>query len=118
PRPPDGPYGLPSHGDDARGHQHDRGRRSRAAFRAARGLPRRQLRVPFLLWRLDEHYEVTFRRPDSPLKLKPSECFKRQCFVSVEAVEVFVKQVIEAIGDDALVFSTVVPHAESSDRPA
>ncbi len=69
--------------------------------------------VPFLLWRLDEHYEVTFRRPDSPLKLKPSEYFKRQCFVSVEADEDFVKQVIEAIGDDTIVFSTDWPHGDS-----
>src|SRR3989454_828275 len=95
-RPPDGPYSLPSHGDDARGHQHDRGRRSRAASRAARGLPRGQLRLDTLPpLALDEHYEGTFRRPDSPLKLKPSEYFKRQCFVSVEAGEDFVKQIIE-----------------------
>src|SRR5712691_7148092 len=33
--------------------------------------------VPFLLWRLDEHHEVTFRRPDSLLTMKPSEYFKR-----------------------------------------
>ncbi len=39
---------------------------------------------------------MTFRRPDSPLKLKPSEYFKRQCFVSAEADEDFVKQVHEA----------------------
>jgi uncharacterized protein len=69
--------------------------------------------VPFLLWRLDEHYEVTFRRPDSPLTLKPSEYFRRQCFVSVEADEDFVKQVIEAIGDDTIVFSTDWPHGDS-----
>src|SRR5919109_1678788 len=61
--------------------------------------------VPFLLWRLDEHYEVTFRRPDSPLTMKPSDYFKRQCFVSVEADEDFVKQVIEYMGDDTIVFS-------------
>ena len=69
--------------------------------------------VPFLLWRLDEHYEVTFRRPDSPLTMKPSEYFKRQCFVSVEADEDFVKQVIQAIGDDTIVFSTDWPHGDS-----
>jgi predicted TIM-barrel fold metal-dependent hydrolase len=69
--------------------------------------------VPFLLWRLDEHYEVTFRRPDSQLTMKPSEYFRRQCFVSVEADEDFVKQVIEAIGDDTIVFSTDWPHGDS-----
>jgi predicted TIM-barrel fold metal-dependent hydrolase len=69
--------------------------------------------VPFLLWRLDEHYEVTFRRPDSPLTMKPSDYFKRQCFVSVEADEDFVKQVIEYMGDDTIVFSTDWPHGDS-----
>ena len=69
--------------------------------------------VPFLLWRLDEHYEVTFRRPDSPLRMKPSDYFKRQCFVSVEADEDFVKQVIEYMGDDTIVFSTDWPHGDS-----
>jgi uncharacterized protein len=69
--------------------------------------------VPFLLWRLDEHYEVTFRRPDSKLTMKPSEYFRRQCFVSVEADEEFVKQVIEAIGDETIVFSTDWPHGDS-----
>jgi uncharacterized protein len=69
--------------------------------------------VPFLLWRLDEHYEVTFRRPDSKLTMKPSEYFKRQCFVSVEADEDFVKQVIDYMGDDTIVFSTDWPHGDS-----
>ena len=69
--------------------------------------------VPFLLWRLDEHYEVTFRRPESKLTMKPSEYFKRQCFVSVEADEDFVKQVIDYMGDDTIVFSTDWPHGDS-----
>jgi predicted TIM-barrel fold metal-dependent hydrolase len=69
--------------------------------------------VPFLLWRLDEHYEVTFRRPDSKLTMKPSEYFTRQCFVSVEADEDFVKQVIDYMGDDTIVFSTDWPHGDS-----
>jgi predicted TIM-barrel fold metal-dependent hydrolase len=69
--------------------------------------------VPFLLWRLDEHYEVTFQRPDSQLTMKPSEYFTRQCFVSVEADEDFVKQVIDYMGDDTIVFSTDWPHGDS-----
>jgi len=69
--------------------------------------------VPFLLWRLDEHYEVTFQRPDSQLTMKPSAYFKRQCFVSVEADEDFVKQVIDYMGDDTVVFSTDWPHGDS-----
>ena len=56
------------------------GRGVRTASQSARCLPEGNCSwVPFLLWRLDEHYEVTFRRPDSKLTMKPSEYFKRQC---------------------------------------
>jgi hypothetical protein len=48
--------------------------------------------VPFLLWRLDEHYEVAFGRAKSALTMKPSEYFKGLCFVSVEADEAFEKE--------------------------
>ncbi len=68
--------------------------------------------VPFLLWRLDEHYEVTFRR-EPTLTMKPSEYFRRQGFVSVEADEDFVKQVIDSMSDDTIVFSTDWPHGDS-----
>ena len=47
------------------------------------------------------------------LKTAPSEYFKRQCFVSVECDEEPVKYVIDAIGDDRLVFSTDFPHGDS-----
>jgi predicted TIM-barrel fold metal-dependent hydrolase len=69
--------------------------------------------VPFLLWRMDEHWEWLgdVFAPDLPLA--PSEYFKRQCFVSVECDEEPVKYVIDAIGDDRIVFSTDFPHGDS-----
>jgi hypothetical protein len=41
--------------------------------------------APWLLYRLDEHYEWTggFEAPD--LTMPPSEYFKRNCWISVEA---------------------------------
>src|SRR5262249_45563132 len=47
------------------------------------------------------------------LTMAPSEYFKRQCFVSVECDEEPVKHVIDAIGDDRIVFSTDFPHGDS-----
>jgi uncharacterized protein len=69
--------------------------------------------VPFMLWRLDEHWE-NFREiyPD-PLPEPPSAYFRRQCFVSVEADETPVRHVVEDIGDRQLVFSTDYPHFDS-----
>lgn len=72
--------------------------------------------VPLILWRLDEHFEVESgfnERVASRLSMRPREYFKRQCWVSVEAEETFVKQVIEAIGDDNIMFSNDWPHIDS-----
>jgi uncharacterized protein len=69
--------------------------------------------VPFLLWRMDEHWERQGDVYAAELQAAPSEYFKRQCFVSVECDEEPVKYVIDAIGDDRLVFSTDFPHGDS-----
>jgi uncharacterized protein len=69
--------------------------------------------LPWLLWRLDEHYELGgfIERPQ--LKMKPSEYFFRQCYVSIECDEYSAKG-IEAFGiEDNLVFSTDFPHPDS-----
>src|SRR5262249_3758380 len=44
---------------------------------------------------------------------KPSELFRRQCFVSVEPEEELAKHVIAELGDDNLVVSTDWPHDDS-----
>ena len=69
--------------------------------------------LPFLLWRLDEHWERLgdVYRPD--MTMAPSEYFKRQCYASVESDEEPVKYVIDYMGSDRLVFSTDFPHSDS-----
>src|SRR5437868_1102789 len=69
--------------------------------------------VPFLLWRMDEHWEWLGDVYARELTMAPSAYFKRQCFVSVECDEEPVKHVIDAIGDDRIVFSTDFPHGDS-----
>jgi predicted TIM-barrel fold metal-dependent hydrolase len=69
--------------------------------------------VPFLLWRMDEHWEWLGDVYAPELTMAPSAYFKRQCFVSVECDEEPVKHVIDAIGDDRIVFSTDFPHGDS-----
>ena len=69
--------------------------------------------VPFLLWRMDEHWEWLGDVYARELTMAPSGYFKRQCFVSVECDEEPVKHVIDAIGDDRIVFSTDFPHGDS-----
>lgn len=69
--------------------------------------------LPYWLWRMDEHYEVLpFQVPW--LKMKPSEYFRRQCFISFEADETRLGEVIESIGADRVVFASDYPHWDAT----
>ena len=69
--------------------------------------------APWFLYRLDEHWEWTgwYEAPD--LTMPPSEYFKRNCWVSVEADEVTVPHFVETFGDERIIFSTDYPHGDS-----
>jgi hypothetical protein len=62
---------------------------------------------------MDEGYEREgdIFMPD--LTIRPSEYFKRQCFISVEPDEAPARYTIEEFGCDQLVFSTDYPHGDS-----
>lgn len=67
--------------------------------------------LPWLLYRLDERYSMwESAKAVTKLSIKPSEYFRRQCFISTDVDEYLVKDVIEHLGDDNLVFSTDYPH--------
>ena len=68
--------------------------------------------VPWLMWRLDEHYEWKgFEHPE--LTIHPSEYFKRQGFASVECDEWPSKYIDDAGFGHTVVFSTDYPHPDS-----
>jgi predicted TIM-barrel fold metal-dependent hydrolase len=69
--------------------------------------------LPWLLWRLDEGWEREGDVWAPDVSMPPSEYFRRQCVVSVEPDEIVVKQVIDAVGGDQIVFSTDYPHGDS-----
>lgn len=69
--------------------------------------------APWLLDRLDEHFEWTGWFEGTDLTMKPSEYFRRQCFLGVEAEERTAGQYLDWFGDDNLVFSTDYPHGDS-----
>jgi predicted TIM-barrel fold metal-dependent hydrolase len=69
--------------------------------------------LPFLLWRMDEHYEWIGDVHARELTLPPSAYFKRQCYVSVECDEEPIKGVFDLMGVDNVVFSTDFPHPDS-----
>jgi predicted TIM-barrel fold metal-dependent hydrolase len=69
--------------------------------------------LPFLLWRLDEHWELYGDQWAPSLKNPPSFYFKRQCYASVECDEEPAKYAIDFLGNERLVFSTDFPHVDT-----
>jgi predicted TIM-barrel fold metal-dependent hydrolase len=68
--------------------------------------------LPWWLWRLDEAWEKFGPGSEVQIGQKPSEYFHRQCFVATDADELVLRQVIETLGDDAIVVSTDYPHSD------
>jgi predicted TIM-barrel fold metal-dependent hydrolase len=69
--------------------------------------------APWLLWRLDEHWQLFGDAWGPDLKMLPSQYFKRQAFVSVEPDEEPIKYTLDYMGNDRIVFSTDYPHIDS-----
>jgi uncharacterized protein len=69
--------------------------------------------APSWLHRLDEHQELVGWHDAPKLSLKPSEYFKRQCYVAAEADEDLLFQVIEVLGDRNVLFATDFPHPDA-----
>ena len=69
--------------------------------------------LPWWLWALDERWEVWGDRELFQQHDKPSDLFRRQCFISVEPEEELSKHVVAELGDDNLVLSTDWPHDDS-----
>jgi uncharacterized protein len=70
--------------------------------------------LPYWLWRLDEEYENLHweDKIKDNVKMKPSDYFRRQCFIAIEPSEPLLAQVIEYIGTDNLIFGSDYPHMD------
>ena len=69
--------------------------------------------APWLLHRLDEHHEWTGWYEATDLSMKPSDYFRRNCYISLEADEATAVHYVDWFGADNLVFSTDYPHGDS-----
>lgn len=68
--------------------------------------------LPYWLWRLDEEYENLYWEIKHNVKMKPSEYFRRQCFISIEPSEPYLAEIIQYIGSDNLIFGSDYPHMD------
>jgi len=69
--------------------------------------------LPWWLERIEEHFEVARWNEVAGLSLSPTEYFKRNCYVSTDADERLLYQVIEVLGDDRILFPTDYPHPDA-----
>lgn len=69
--------------------------------------------LPYWLDRMDKDFEhLGWYAPF--LKLKPSEYFRRHCFVSCDPDEKILPYVAETVGDDNIVFASDYPHFDAT----
>ena len=70
--------------------------------------------APWLLWRLDERWELLGDVYSKETTMRPSEYFKRQCWLSVDCEEVSVKYAVDYFKkSDNIIFSTDYPHVDA-----
>jgi predicted TIM-barrel fold metal-dependent hydrolase len=62
--------------------------------------------------RMDHKFEIM--RSFSPMKLLPSEYFKRQCVISAEPDESITAQIIEHLGAEYVIWASDYPHLDAS----
>ena len=70
--------------------------------------------VPWWLWTLDERVEKFGDDERFHLSMRPSEYFRRNCWVSVDPDEEIVRHALPSMGDDNIVISTDWPHDDSA----
>ena len=68
--------------------------------------------LPYWLWRMDEEYDNLYWEVKSKIKKKPSEYFRRQCFISFEPSEPCMEHFVEVLGWKNLIFGSDYPHVD------
>ena len=68
--------------------------------------------LPWWLHRLDDQWKKYGGGESIKLSAKPSEYFKRQCFIGTDVDEDLLSVVVDEIGDDNIVMSVDYPHAD------
>lgn len=72
--------------------------------------------LPYWLWRLDAEYKHLAWEVKDNVKMKPSEYFRRQCFIEIESSEPYLPEIIKYIGSDNLLFGSDFPHIDHNPK--
>ena len=69
--------------------------------------------LPFWLWRIEEHLEMSGWSEAPECSKSPQEYFQSNCYITTECDEHLVYHVIDELGDDKILFETDYPHPDS-----
>jgi len=67
--------------------------------------------LPYWLARMDEHAQVWSHKLDA-IRMKPSEYFRRQCFVAMDPDDACAPGLMRDIGSECLVWASDYPHTD------
>jgi uncharacterized protein len=68
--------------------------------------------LPYWLWRMDAEYAGMEWEVRENVKMKPSDYFRRQCFITCEASEPGIELVVDTVGEDCVIFGSDYPHSD------
>ena len=68
--------------------------------------------LPYWLDRMDSHWE-TWSNLLPGVKMKPSDYFKRQCFIAMDPDDEVAAAVVKQVGEDVMVWSSDYPHPDA-----
>lgn len=70
--------------------------------------------VPYWLARLDDHADHRALGRYYPIKLRPSEYFRRQCWVTCDPHDQTLHLAVQGVGADRILFASDYPHFDSA----
>lgn len=73
--------------------------------------------LPCWLWRLDAEHEHLGGEVKRNVRRRPSEYFRRQCFVGCKPGEPYLPRIVERIGADNLLFGSEYPQIDPTTYP-
>ncbi len=68
--------------------------------------------LPYWLGRIDDHYD-TWRSYFPALTMKPSDYFRRQCFIACDPEDAMTGTVVEQVSDECVVWASDYPHPDA-----
>lgn len=72
--------------------------------------------LPFWLWHLDNEYAHNGWDVREHVRMRPSDYFRRQCFIACEPEEPAIEQIIDTYGEGCVLYGSDFPHLDHASQ--